>query len=53
MARNGRPGPVLLEVPGDMWNDEVPGTDEVDYKPVRRILSAPDAMRTSMPPPRR
>ena len=27
-ARNGRPGPVLLEVPGDMWNVEVPGTDE-------------------------
>ena len=20
MARNGRPGPVLIEVPGDMWN---------------------------------
>src|ERR1700748_2134157 len=39
MARNGRPGPVLLEVPGDMWNLEVPGT--IDYKPTRRILSAP------------
>lgn len=41
-ARNGRPGPVLLEFPGDMWNVEVPGTaTEVNYKPVRRILSAP------------
>ncbi len=39
MARNGRPGPVLIEVPGDMWNVEVPGT--IDYKPTRRILSAP------------
>ena len=39
MARNGRPGPVLLEVPGDMWNMEVPGT--LDYKPTRRIVSAP------------
>jgi acetolactate synthase-1/2/3 large subunit len=40
MARNGRPGPVLLEVPGDMWMEEVPG--QLDYKPTRRILSAPD-----------
>ncbi len=39
IARNGRPGPVLLEVPGDMWNIEVPGT--IDYKPTRRVLSAP------------
>jgi acetolactate synthase-1/2/3 large subunit len=42
MARNGRPGPVLLEVPGDMWNEEVPGTKEaLDYKPVRRVAFAP------------
>jgi acetolactate synthase-1/2/3 large subunit len=39
MARNGRPGPVLIEVPGDMWNQEIKG--EIDYKPTRRILSAP------------
>ncbi len=39
IARNGRPGPVLLEVPGDMWNIEVPGN--IDYKPTRRVLSAP------------
>ena len=39
IARNGRPGPVLLEVPGDMWNIEVPG--ELTYKPTRRVLSAP------------
>ena len=39
MARNGRPGPVLIEVPGDMWNQEIKG--EIEYKPTRRILSAP------------
>ncbi len=22
--RNGRPGPVLIEVPADLWNEEVP-----------------------------
>jgi acetolactate synthase I/II/III large subunit len=40
-ARNGRPGPVLLEVPGDMWNEEVPG--QIEYTKTRRIPSAPDA----------
>jgi acetolactate synthase-1/2/3 large subunit len=39
MARNGRPGPCLIEVPGDMWNIEVPGT--IEYKKTRRVLSAP------------
>ena len=39
-ARNGRPGPVLLEVPGDLWNEEVPG--ELQYVPAKRYLSAPD-----------
>ncbi|MEY4763286.1 MAG: hypothetical protein RLZZ200_3143 [Pseudomonadota bacterium] len=39
-ARNGRPGPVLIEIPGDMWNVEVPG--EISYKPAKRMLSAPD-----------
>ena len=41
MARNGRPGPVLLEVPGDMWNEEVPTSANLDYKPVRRVAFAP------------
>jgi acetolactate synthase-1/2/3 large subunit len=41
MARNGRPGPVLLEVPGDMWNEEVPNSANLDYKPVRRVAYAP------------
>ena len=39
IARNGRPGPVLLEVPGDMWNEEVGAS--IDYKPVRRVAYAP------------
>jgi acetolactate synthase-1/2/3 large subunit len=39
-ARNGRPGPVLIEIPTDLWNVEVPG--EIDYTPRRRALSAPD-----------
>ena len=41
IARNGRPGPTLVEIPADMWNAEVPG--EVEYRPTRRALSAPDA----------
>jgi acetolactate synthase-1/2/3 large subunit len=41
-ARNGRPGPVLIEVPGDMWNEEVPGP--LDYVPTRRFRSAPDPL---------
>ena len=39
-ARNGRPGPVLLEIPADIWNEEVPG--QIDYVPCRRHRSAPD-----------
>jgi acetolactate synthase-1/2/3 large subunit len=39
-ARNGRPGPVLIEIPGDMWNVEVPG--ELNYVKTRRVLTAPD-----------
>jgi acetolactate synthase-1/2/3 large subunit len=41
IARNGRPGPTLIEVPADLWNAEVPGT--IDYRPTKRVLSAPDA----------
>jgi acetolactate synthase-1/2/3 large subunit len=40
LARNGRPGPVLLEIPGDLWNEEVSGT--LDYTPVRRVKYGPD-----------
>jgi len=37
LLRNGRPGPVLLELPGDVLKEEVP--DELGYVPPRR--SAP------------
>jgi acetolactate synthase-1/2/3 large subunit len=39
-ARNGRPGPVMLEIPSDVWGLEVPGP--IEYKPSRRVRSAPD-----------
>jgi acetolactate synthase-1/2/3 large subunit len=38
-ARNGRPGPVLLEIPGDIWNEEYEG--EIDYTPTTRAKFAP------------
>jgi len=41
IARNGRPGPALVEIPADLWNVEVPG--EIEYRASRRMLSAPDA----------
>ena len=40
IAKNGRPGPVLIEVPSDMWNVEVAG--ELNYKPTKRCVTAPD-----------
>jgi acetolactate synthase I/II/III large subunit len=39
IARNGRPGPVLIEVAG-IWGAEVPG--ELEYTPTRRVRYAPD-----------
>ena len=38
--RNGRPGPVLLEVPADLWNDEVP--DDWVHTPSFRARTGPD-----------
>ena len=40
-ARNGRPGPVLLEVPGDVWNEEV--AEPLIYEPTSRARFGPDA----------
>ncbi|MCO6417114.1 thiamine pyrophosphate-requiring protein [Siccirubricoccus sp. KC 17139] len=37
--RNGRGGPVLVEVPSDMWNEEV---GELDYTPVLATRYGPD-----------
>ena len=38
--RNGRPGPVLLEVPLDVFNEEVP--EGWSHTPVLAVRSAPD-----------
>src|SRR5580693_7673097 len=39
--RNGRGGPVLVEVPSDMWNEELPGT--LDYTPIAATRFGPEA----------
>ena len=43
--RNGRGGPALVEVPQDLWNEEVP--EPLAYKPVvaTRCGPDPDAVR--------
>ena len=38
--RNGRGGPVLVEIPTDMWNEEVP--EPLDYVPVMSTRYGPD-----------
>lgn len=38
--RNGRGGPVLVEIPTDVWNEEVP--EPLDYTPVIVTRSGPD-----------
>src|SRR5947199_3764424 len=38
--KNGRGGPVIVEIPADMWNEEVP--EPLTYTPVLRTRSAPD-----------
>ncbi len=39
-VRNGRPRPVLVEIPSDMMHAEIDG--ELDYRPAPRVRSAPD-----------
>ncbi|WP_268796889.1 thiamine pyrophosphate-requiring protein [Sphingomonas sp. Root50] len=38
--RSGRGGPVVVEVPIDMWDEEVP--EPLRYTPVRKVRSGPD-----------
>jgi thiamine pyrophosphate-dependent acetolactate synthase large subunit-like protein len=38
--KNGRGGPVIVEIPSDMWNEEV--GEPLDYTPVLRTRSAAD-----------
>jgi acetolactate synthase-1/2/3 large subunit len=40
LLRCGRPGPVLLEVPGDVANEDM--TEPFDYLPVSRVRFGPD-----------
>ena len=37
--RNGRGGPCIVEVPNDVWNEEI---GDLDYTPVSKARSAPD-----------
>jgi thiamine pyrophosphate-dependent acetolactate synthase large subunit-like protein len=39
-ARNGRPGPALIEIPSDVFPEEVP--DPLNYEPTFTVRSAPD-----------
>jgi thiamine pyrophosphate-dependent acetolactate synthase large subunit-like protein len=39
-ARNGRPGPALIEIPGDLWTEEVP--EPLEYVPTFSTRSGPD-----------
>ncbi len=40
MLRNGRPGPAMVEIPSDVFNEEVP--EPLNYQPVTRAKSGPD-----------
>ena len=40
--RNGRPGPVIVEVPANVGTQEVP-EDALDYQPPKRALQSPSA----------
>jgi acetolactate synthase-1/2/3 large subunit len=37
--RSGRGGPVLVEIPVDVWNEEI---DSLDYTPAQRLRVGPD-----------
>ena len=43
--RSGRPGPVLVEIPVELWSREVDG--EIDYTPVELLPAAPDPSRVA------
>ena len=38
--RNGRGGPVIVEIPADIWNEQVP--EPLDYTPVLTTRTGPD-----------
>ena len=39
-ARNGRPGPALIEIPADLYNEEI--ADDFEYQPSTLVRSGPD-----------
>ncbi len=39
-ARNGRPRPALVEIPTDLFAEDIP--EPLDYRPSRRLRSGPD-----------
>jgi acetolactate synthase-1/2/3 large subunit len=39
-ARNGRPGPSLIEIPADLWGEDVP--EPINYSPTSRLRYTPD-----------
>ncbi|HTO63417.1 MAG TPA: thiamine pyrophosphate-requiring protein [Bradyrhizobium sp.] len=43
--KNGRGGPVIVEIPADMWNEEV--GEPLNYTPVLRTRSAADPVHVS------
>ncbi len=44
-VRNGRPGPVLIEIPGDVFREEVPESWEHVPPPKTRTAPDPEAVR--------
>src|SRR5947209_12303147 len=42
-VKNGRPRPVLVEIPADVMSEEV--AEPISYKPVRRARTAPDPVQ--------
>lgn len=39
-AKNGRPRPVMVEIPGDLFGEEI--AEPLHYRPAPRVRSAPD-----------
>jgi thiamine pyrophosphate-dependent acetolactate synthase large subunit-like protein len=45
LAKNGRPGPTMVEVPVDLWNEEVP--EPLVYQKTPRLRVGPDPKSVS------
>ena len=40
--RNGRPGPVIIEIPADVGGQQIP-TPDLSYQPPKRVVQSPSA----------